>query len=249
MTDADTAIAANEPPSSAAGIVVGEGGWQGRVSPAAAGAGGDGTPRVVIRPDDGGPSLTIPAALLLPQSDGSFRLPLVRSAVAAYAMEAGTVPHASAIASGERIVIPLIEEMVEIRKQWVDTGGGVRVTKTVSERQETVNEPLHRESVSVTRVPVNRIVDAPYGPHEEGETLIVPLFEETLVVEKRIVLREELRITRQRTVDRYEQRTVPVLREEAVIERFSPAEERRQPAATAPDDIARPIARKDEDSS
>jgi len=220
---AETAETAGDDASGGGGgVVVGEGGWRGRVEPAAAGTDSDddGTPRVTIRPDDGGPPLTIPAALLLRQADGTFRLPLVRAAVAAYAAEAGAVPGAFAVASGERIVVPIVEETVEIGKRWVETGGGVRVTKTVTEREETVNEPLHRETVSVTRVPMNRVVDAAYGPHEEGDTLVVPVFEETLVVEKRLVLREELRITRQQTVDRYERQTVPLRREEAAVERL-----------------------------
>jgi len=203
-------------------IVIGEGGWRGRIDPVLAEDPPGSAPRVTIQPDDGGPTLTIPADLLVRQSDGTYRLPLVRSAVAAYAAEAGTVPGASAIATGERVVVPVIEETLQIGKRWVETGGGVRVKTTVTEHEETVDEPLRQESVVVERVPINRVVEAPFGPHEEGGTLIIPLFEETLVVEKRLLLREEVRITRQQTVERHERQTVPLRREEVVIERLSP---------------------------
>jgi len=199
------------------GTVIGEGGWRGRIEPAPA-VDPPQPPHVTIRPEDGGPSLTIPADLLIPQTDGTYRLPFVRSAVAAHATEVGTIPDASALASGDRLVIPIVEEAVDIRKRWVDQGGGVRITKTVTEHTASVDEPLHREVVSVDRVPINRIVEAATAPYEDGDTFVVPVYEETLVVEKRLVLREELRITRQRVVDRHEQQTVSLRREEAVVE-------------------------------
>lgn len=57
---------------------------------------------------------------------------------------------------------------------------------------------LAREEVQVERVPVNRVVDEPFGQYQEGDTTIIPVFEEVLVVEKRLMLKEEVRITRRR---------------------------------------------------
>jgi uncharacterized protein (TIGR02271 family) len=57
-------------------------------------------------------------------------------------------------------------------------------------------------------------VEAPVAARQEGDTLIIPVYEEILVVEKRLVLKEEIRITK-RHIDATEQARV-LLREEHV---------------------------------
>lgn len=49
--------------------------------------------------------------------------------------------------------------------------------------------------------------------------LIIPIYEERLVVQKQLFLKEELHVTRQETVDRHAQQTVTLRREEVAIER------------------------------
>jgi uncharacterized protein (TIGR02271 family) len=125
-----------------------------------------------------------------------------------------------AAAFGEQIpaaVVPVIEEELRVGRRVVETGR-VRVTKTVHEREEVIDEPLMREEYDVERVPIDVFVDGPVGPRQEGETLVVPVLEEVLVVEKRLVVREELRITRRRTEERRPQR-VKLLSEEVSVER------------------------------
>ena len=73
------------------------------------------------------------------------------------------------------------------------------------------------EAVNVERVPINRVVAAPESARRENGVLIIPLYEETLVVEKRLVLVEELRITIEQTTQNASQ-TVALRREEAHIE-------------------------------
>ena len=114
-------------------------------------------------------------------------------------------------------VVPVIEEELRVGKRVVETGR-VRVTKTVSEHEEVLDEPLMREEYDVERVPVDEFVDAPVGPRQEGETLIVPVLEEVLVVEKRLLVREELRITRRRT-EGHEPQRVTLRSEEVSVER------------------------------
>ena len=120
-------------------------------------------------------------------------------------------------------VIPVIEEELRVGKRVVETGR-VRVTKTVHEHEEVVDEPLMREEYDVERVPIDEFVDGPVGPRHEGETLIVPVLEEVLVVEKRLVVREELRITRKQTEERRPQR-VKLLSEEVSVERTGAQDE------------------------
>jgi len=120
-------------------------------------------------------------------------------------------------------VVPVVEEELRVGKRVVETGR-VRVTKSVGEREELVDEPLVREEYEVERVPVGVYVDEPVGPRHEGDTLIVPVLEEVLVVEKRLLVREELRITRRQTEGR-ETRRVTLLSEEVSVERTGAQDE------------------------
>lgn len=130
----------------------------------------------------------------------------------------------------ERVVIPILEEELKIARREIITGG-VRIHKTVAERTETVDEPLLQEQVAFERVPINQFVDAPPAVRYEGDVMIVPLLEEVLVVEKRLVVREEIRISKRReTVHKPQQ--VVVRREEATIEQIKPEKEIKN----APDD-------------
>jgi uncharacterized protein (TIGR02271 family) len=113
--------------------------------------------------------------------------------------------------------IPLHEEALSVGKRQVERGS-VRVAMTVREREETVEQELRSEAVEVVRVPVGREVDVPPEPRREGDVLIVPVFEEELVVTKRLVLKEELHI-RKRTSQRTERVSVPLRSEEAVVTR------------------------------
>jgi len=115
------------------------------------------------------------------------------------------------------VVVPVVAEEVEVGRRRVETGR-VRVHKTVRTTEKVVDEPIVREEVEVERVPINRVIDAPVGPRQEGDTLIVPLLEEVLVVEKRLMLKEEVRITRRRVEQRSSQ-TVILRSEEATVER------------------------------
>jgi uncharacterized protein (TIGR02271 family) len=115
------------------------------------------------------------------------------------------------------LVLPVIAEEAEIHKQTVETGR-VRLTKRVHEREEEVTEPLFHEEVQVERVPINQYIDQPAEVRQEGDTTIVPVMEEVLVVEKRILLKEEVHITRQSRTEEQTQ-TVKLREEEVVVER------------------------------
>jgi uncharacterized protein (TIGR02271 family) len=120
-------------------------------------------------------------------------------------------------------VIPVIEEVLDVQKRRVETGG-VRINKKVSEREERIDEPVWQEEVDVRRVAINRVVDGPVPESRiEGDVMIVPVLEEVVVVKKQLVLKEELHITRRRIVER-DSRTVTLRREEATVERIEPVD-------------------------
>ncbi|PWC55018.1 YsnF/AvaK domain-containing protein [Azospirillum sp. TSO22-1] len=115
-------------------------------------------------------------------------------------------------------VVPLHEERVSVDKRRVERGI-VRVTTTVREREEIVRHALEQEEVEVTRVPVGREVEERPEIRQEGDTTIIPLVEEVLVVERRLVLREEIHVRRKTRSVQAEQ-SVTLRSEDAVIDRI-----------------------------
>ncbi|MDQ3253503.1 MAG: YsnF/AvaK domain-containing protein [Acidobacteriota bacterium] len=124
----------------------------------------------------------------------------------------------SPAAMNEQLVVPILEEELTVEKRRVERGG-VRIVKTVIERTETIDLPLMEEQTEVERVAINRIVETAPPVRYEGDVMIVPLLEEVIVTEKRLMLREELRI-RKRQFETHKPQEVIVRREEATIERF-----------------------------
>jgi len=115
-------------------------------------------------------------------------------------------------------MVPVIEEELVTGAHAVRTGS-VRVRKEVEHLRKNVEMPAVRDVVSVNRVPVNQVVTAAPEIREEGDTLIVPVLEEEIIVEKRLVLKEEIHIRRRRVEDRVT-KAVEVDRERATIERL-----------------------------
>jgi len=118
----------------------------------------------------------------------------------------------------EEFVVPVIEEEVAAGVQAVKTGA-VRVDKHVEKRTRKVEGPLLHEDVEVRRVPVNRVVTEPPPVRRKGDTVIVPVLEEELVVTKRLVLKEEIHLIKRRTKERFA-REVEVNRERAEVHRL-----------------------------
>lgn len=93
---------------------------------------------------------------------------------------------------------PIIEEEARITKR-ATTTERVRVRITPEQEEVVLREQLLREAVEVVRVPVDREVAQAPEIRTEDEVTIVPVVEERLVVEKRLVLVEELHLRRRTT--------------------------------------------------
>jgi stress response protein YsnF len=91
--------------------------------------------------------------------------------------------------------VPVAEEQVHVGKRLRETGT-VRVDVTTEEQDVPVETDMRAEEVEVRRVPVNRIVAAPVPDRREGDTLVITLVEEEVVVEKRLRAVEEVHIRR-----------------------------------------------------
>lgn len=117
----------------------------------------------------------------------------------------------------DRVIIPVVEETVEIEKRAHRTGT-VRVHRRVREETEEIDEPLETVEVVVERVPIGRWIDTPIGERQEGDTTVFPVIEEVPVVVKRFRLVEEVRVTRKRTIHHHHDR-VSLRRTEIEVER------------------------------
>ena len=120
-----------------------------------------------------------------------------------------------------RATVPLVEERAVVLKRKKITGA-VRVRTVVRKDEETINEPVHSEEIEVERVPVDRWVEAAVPVRQEGDTTIISLIEEVVVVTKRLRVVEEVRLTKRPTTRNVSKR-VTLRREEAVVERLDAA--------------------------
>lgn len=163
---------------------------------------------------ENGQQLLVPTAQLIQRQDGSYFLPFSLAKPNTQGDTSTNEPE-----DEETLVVPVLAEQLDLQKRRVETGG-VRVKKIVHEREEIVDEPLIREEVHVKTVPVNRVVEGPIPVRHVGNTMIISLLEEVLVVEKRLMLKEELHITKEE-VETYKPQRVMLRSEEAAIERVA----------------------------
>lgn len=115
----------------------------------------------------------------------------------------------------------LAGETVTICKQRVETGR-VRVSVRTESSEEIAQAELEGETVEVTHVPIDQIVEEAPPVRTEGDVTIFPIIEEVLVVEKRLNLREEIHVRRHATRETVET-PVTLRRQHAVVERIDPA--------------------------
>jgi len=123
---------------------------------------------------------------------------------------------------GERL-IPVVEERARIETHAVETGR-VRVSTRTETVEQLLREHLRSDAVSVTRVPIGRTLaegEAVPAMREEGGVTVIPILEEILVVEKRLVLKEEVHI-RQTSAEEVVEVPVSLRRQRAVVERVDP---------------------------
>ena len=92
-------------------------------------------------------------------------------------------------------VLPIAEEKVEVEKRTV-LRGKFRVHSVTDVIEEAVRVDLESDEFDITRVPIGQRVTSPPVVRTEGNVTIVPVLEEVLVVEKHLMLVEELHVRR-----------------------------------------------------
>ena len=118
----------------------------------------------------------------------------------------------------DQVVVPLHAEEVSVAKRRAVTGQ-VKIGTVTRETEQLVEELLEHEHVEIERIAIGREVDKAPAVREEGDTLIIPILEEIVVVERRLVLKEEVRVRRTREKKPYQERVV-IRKQEAVITRL-----------------------------
>jgi uncharacterized protein (TIGR02271 family) len=124
--------------------------------------------------------------------------------------------------------LTLLAEELAVEKEAVETGR-VRVTKQTRTREAFVDESLLREHAEIETIPIGRQISEMPSVRQEGETIIIPIVEEILHTERRLILKEEVKITRRRTTEQFHDR---------VTLRYQEADIARVQGATEPADTA-----------
>ncbi len=128
-------------------------------------------------------------------------------------------------------ILPVLEEVPHIRRRRRVTGR-VRVAVKTEEESVTLEATLRHRHVEVRRVPIGREVEEVPPVRQEGDTVIVPVLEERLVLIRRLVLTEEIHL-RVATQEQATQLPATRLRQAVQIDRL-PVGPQARPEPTTP---------------
>jgi uncharacterized protein (TIGR02271 family) len=103
--------------------------------------------------------------------------------------------------SPDEQMLELREEELVVHREMRDVGVA-HIRTRIEEVPARIEVDAISEEVEVEHVPIGEVVSERSEPYEDGDVLIVPVYEEQLVVTKRLLLRENLRIRRVRTTQR-----------------------------------------------
>jgi stress response protein YsnF len=119
-------------------------------------------------------------------------------------------------------VLPIVEEELQVGKRRMESER-IQVRTVTDLAEELVRQELRGEHLEVERVPIDLLLepgsDLPVI-RTEGNVTIFPVLEEVVVLEKRLRLKEEVRITKRMTTEITET-PITVRKQRAVIERLS----------------------------
>ncbi|WP_325937577.1 YsnF/AvaK domain-containing protein [Pantoea anthophila] len=101
-------------------------------------------------------------------------------------------PEKSGSADNEQ-VISLAEETAELSTQRI-SDGVVRVTRQVTEHQQTMALMLRQQTAAIERIPKSERLAAMPAIREENGVLIIPIVEEEVEIVRHLVLKEEWHI-------------------------------------------------------
>jgi stress response protein YsnF len=127
------------------------------------------------------------------------------------------------VAGGElvdAVVIPVLAESATVGKEVV-RAGAVRVRIEVDHGRQHLAGDFAAHDVQHVVRPIGEPASERRDPYVDGDELVIPVYEERPVVERRLFLKEEVRLRRVVRVD-HREADVAVRRERAVLERQQP---------------------------
>jgi stress response protein YsnF len=120
----------------------------------------------------------------------------------------------------EDLRIPLQVEDISVSRREIKRAN-VQIALITGTREQLIDEELTHVRVEIERVPVGLTIEVVPPVSHEGDITIIPVVEEVVVVERRLVLKEEVRVRRVSTKEQYQQ-TVVLRQQEAVVTREEP---------------------------
>src|SRR4051812_21067281 len=120
----------------------------------------------------------------------------------------------------EDLHIPLHVEEVSVSRGEIKKAN-VQIALNTRTREQLIDEELTQVRVEIERVPIDQTVEAVPPIRQEGDITIIPVVEEVVIVERRLVLKEEVRVRRVSTKEQH-QETVVLRQQEAVVTREGP---------------------------
>lgn len=134
-----------------------------------------------------------------------------------------SVPRASsAVAATHRlktdaspVTVKAHEEVVDVTPRVVERGY-VSIRKKVGEYLDEQTLQLAQHEVQIDHVPIDEIVPEYIEPYMDGDVYVVPVIEEEVVIQRRLRLKEEIRVHRS-VVERTETIQTPFRRERVVV--------------------------------
>jgi uncharacterized protein (TIGR02271 family) len=126
--------------------------------------------------------------------------------------------------------LTLLAEELSVEKETVETGR-LHVSKQTHTREAFIDETLRSEHAEIETIPVGRQIFEMPSVRHEGDTTIIPIVEEVLHTERRLILKEEIKITRRQKTEQFHD-SVTLRYQEAVITRVQSATEPVDAAST-----------------
>lgn len=119
----------------------------------------------------------------------------------------------------DEIQIAAVQEELDVGVKTTETGA-VRIHKIVHEEMQPIPVSLRSQTVEVKRFAINRPVEEKFEPRQEGDTLIIPVFEYVPIITMQLTLKEEVHVT---TIESQQEvfQNVLMNNEELVVDRRS----------------------------
>lgn len=115
-------------------------------------------------------------------------------------------------------IVRLHSEELEITRERI-AGDTVRVRTVTSQHDRLVEEQLVHERIEIVRVPIGRVVETVPDVRQDGDVTILPVVEEEIVVQRRLILKEEVHLRRVSVAEMHRE-TIVLREQDAVITRI-----------------------------